>query len=986
MLQRFIQILIVCTLTLSAGISSFAGDAIELRSTDTENTDDFPIGLIALEIDIEQIAGTYQITLEAEILNGHEDEETEVEFLLPMPKGAIINDYALDIQGVLIDGVLTEKERARKTYTDKVTRTIDPGIAERAADNRYKTRIFPVLPGKTRTIRLGFVVEADEGFDWQVKTGIRADNVRLSGNALPNSLADNPAYRRIDGGYEAANHRVDQSFKLSPDAPADAVIATHSLGGNFLIAQLSSDEIAALGSAEASPRKVAIIWDTSLSRSEDKHSAERGVLKDWLKSISPDDVRVIMGSDRITFDKSFRNSDAVKSLFDDVDYDGGSDLNSLLDFKGRYDICVLVSDGHMTIGRGEMKRPDCPVYALTSSADPNIPFLSSLASMSGGQVITDLSSRKAATAQLSKAPSYGVIDSNVSMPVMLGSKIFAQIPIGTREAKINLLSPSGARVTIKRDLGRLDRVSHNGPGTIWASYKTEALRAEGATAQEVIAFSRPFSIAGPESTLIVLETAFDYINADIPVPDNYPKELHAQYEEALADHIEERDFHSEKRKSVMLTMWNKQVEWWNKDYKYDPKAKPSDTETRPLPAVTRQITGWDGSVVMDGESAPAQPVPAPPPPPALMHTMPDGSSGYTSRENLEDIVVTAQRRGERVEDLDEVVVTGVPNRRNGVESRDISIEIRKWTADRPYLNALKEAASDELEQVYRKQKSRYGDLPAFYLEVADFYQSLESESRAAEIALGALELPAANTETITQVAHRLLAYGQYERAIELYRYSLELAPNLPQSYLNLAVALHDLGLKSSQSDAQAHYFEALSLLEHIVITPWNFENDRVYDGVEIVAMTEANGIIPRLSSSSRAEMTFPAELIQNLDLDSRVVMDWNIDHADMDLAVIEPTGEKASYQNKLTGIGGQLSDDMTDGYGPEQYVLRNAYAGAYDVQTTFFSASEYNPNGAVSVRVRMTQNFGRNNQSTETVIVELKEQKAKISVGEFVVE
>ncbi len=968
-----------------SAMTAFAGDAIELRSTETENADDFPIGLERLDIDIDQVAGTYQITLEAEILNGHPDEETEVEFMLPMPKGAIINNYALDIQGVLIDGVLTEKERARKTYTDKVTRTIDPGIAERASDNRYKTRIFPVLPGETRTIRLGFSVEVADEIEWQVKTAIRAEDVRLAGNALGADLTDNPAYRRIDGHYQAQNHRMDQTFILRPNKSAETVIATHAQGGNFLVTHLSAAEIFDLGTIKTRPKKVAIIWDSSLSRDSDKHSAERGILKDWLKEVSPEKIRVIMGSDKISFDKNFRSTDAVKSLFDDIAYDGGSDLINLLDFKGRYDLCILVSDGHMTVGRGAMQRPDCPIYALSSSKDPNLPFLSSLAVISGGQVITDLSSRKAAVKQLTAAPGFAISDSNLSSPVLQGSKIIAQIPTGTRRAQIKLQSASGERVTVKRDLNGLDRESHNGPGTIWASYMTEAMRAEGASAKDIIDFSRAYSIAGPESTLIVLETPFDYINADIPIPDNYPKDLRGQYEEELADHMEERDSHYEERKSIMLTMWNNQVAWWNKDYKYDPETKTTATdprlqpsETQQAPAPTRMVRAWDGTEVAEGE-----PVPAPEPPAPAIVIMEDGSrvisqgavNGYSSSD-----------------ENDEIVVTGSRNVRNDFESRsptsnnDISVEIRKWTADRPYLNKLKEADADEWHTVYLKQKERYGDLPAFYLEVADFFAGKENNSRAGEIVLGALELPAANTETITQVAHRLLAYGEYDRAIELYRYSLELAPNLPQSWLNLAVALHDLGVETGGSEAQAHYLEALSLLEHIIVTPWSFENDRVYDGVEIVAMTEANGIIPRLSSSARRGLSFPEELIQNLDLDSRVVMDWNIDHADMDLAVIEPTGEKASYQNKLIRIGGQLSDDMTDGYGPEQYVLRNAYAGAYDVQTTFFSASEYNPNGAVSVRVRMTQNFGRRDQKTETVIVELKEQKSKISVGEFVVE
>jgi len=148
---------------------------------------------------------------------------------------------------------------------------------------------------------------------------------------------------------------------------------------------------------------------------------------------------------------------------------------------------------------------------------------------------------------------------------------------------------------------------------------------------------------------------------------------------------------------------------------------------------------------------------------------------------------------------------------------------------------------------------------------------------------------------------------------------------------------------------------------------------------------EVNAIIPRLSSSSRRKISFPKTLIKKLDVDHRIVLDWNIDHADMDLFVIEPTGETSDYGNDLTEIGGQLSNDMTEGYGPEQYLLRQAIKGNYQVGTDFFSASEYDPNGAVSVRIRMTKNFARRGQTTKTVIAELKEENEDEPIGEFIV-
>ncbi len=49
---------------------------------------------------------------------------------------------------------------------------------------------------------------------------------------------------------------------------------------------------------------------------------------------------------------------------------------------------------------------------------------------------------------------------------------------------------------------------------------------------------------------------------------------------------------------------------------------------------------------------------------------------------------------------------------------------------------------------------------------------------------------------------------------------------------------------------------------------------------------------------------------------------WNTDTTDVDLHVIEPSGEECFYRHRNTRrSGGRLTQDVTQGYGPEMYVL-----------------------------------------------------------------
>jgi uncharacterized protein YfaP (DUF2135 family) len=113
-------------------------------------------------------------------------------------------------------------------------------------------------------------------------------------------------------------------------------------------------------------------------------------------------------------------------------------------------------------------------------------------------------------------------------------------------------------------------------------------------------------------------------------------------------------------------------------------------------------------------------------------------------------------------------------------------------------------------------------------------------------------------------------------------------------------------------------------------------------------------------------------LIAMLDVDLRVVLEWNTDETDMDLWVDEPTGERAIYNHPKTATGGRLSNDMTNGYGPEEYLLHRAPDGTYTVRVNVYRTDQLNPNGATTVVAHVFRNYGRANEREQTLELELK--------------
>lgn len=69
----------------------------------------------------------------------------------------------------------------------------------------------------------------------------------------------------------------------------------------------------------------------------------------------------------------------------------------------------------------------------------------------------------------------------------------------------------------------------------------------------------------------------------------------------------------------------------------------------------------------------------------------------------------------------------------------------------------------------------------------------------------------------------------------------------------------------------------------------------------------------------------------SVQADIRVTLQWDTDLNDLELHVTEPNDQICHVFHNKTKNGGLLSRDFSNGYGPEEYVLRDAVPGSYSV-------------------------------------------------------
>ena len=321
---------------------------------------------------------------------------------------------------------------------------------------------------------------------------------------------------------------------------------------------------------------------------------------------------------------------------------------------------------------------------------------------------------------------------------------------------------------------------------------------------------------------------------------------------------------------------------------------------------------------------------------------------------------------------------------------DGSITVKAWDPDTPYLNAIRDAykvykTTDAFYAEYINQREKYRHSPAFYLDCASLFFKEKQPKLALRIISNLSELKIDDVSLLRVYAWRLREAGDYDNAIVVLRKVAKLRPDEAISWRDLALTLTMRGKeKKNANDIQ----EALELFHKTAFTPWTVEGKRGdARWTAIIALEEFN----ELAAWSKRQSWSKAPKIPNIDdafnknleMDMRIMMTWDADSTDIDMHVIEPSHEEVFYKNQLSATGGLLSHDVTNGYGPEEFLHKLAPKGKYVVQTKYFASHQQRLVGPATITVTFYTNWGRKNQTSKTMTLRLDKEKDKVTVGEY---
>ena len=217
--------------------------------------------------------------------------EGSLEF--PLPDGASVCGYALDIDGVMTDGVVVPKEKARVAFEAEVKKGVDPGLVEHLKGNAYRTRIYPIPAQGARRVRLVYVTPlafAPNGDAALVltmpRTRLRERKVSISvpmGGGLPKPVLGGLGDNRF-AEAEAVWRTETRETDVTPET--DVTVALPALPGRLVSVETRgaecwfavNEKAPDLNLAKTSlPLTWRILWDCSGSRDGQAAMTERSI-------------------------------------------------------------------------------------------------------------------------------------------------------------------------------------------------------------------------------------------------------------------------------------------------------------------------------------------------------------------------------------------------------------------------------------------------------------------------------------------------------------------------------------------------------------------------------------------------------------------------------------------------------------------------------------------------------------------------------------
>ncbi|HEX3763320.1 MAG TPA: VIT domain-containing protein [Kofleriaceae bacterium] len=925
---------------LRQGYGAIADRAPPVSLTPTDGSE---LAIRALDADI-QIRGPLAHTELHFVFHNAESRIREGRFAIAMPPGAAVSRFAMKIGDTWREARIVSRTQGRAVYETYLHHRVDPALLERDADNRFSARVFPIAGDADKEIRIAY--------DHAV--GASAPYV-LALRGLPAV----PLALTID-----QDGAVTQ--RTSKDAPDDVVLAVSP--GNAALAGETAFVARVELPAAAVPAPldhVLVLVDTSASRAAIMHRQAEAVrrLLDRLPAGAEVAVAVFDHTVQELYRGRARDARGVAEAVLEHGALGASRLAAALDHAvaSRMARVVLIGDAVATLGERDPARLAAivrgtavgrvDVVQLGQAIDLDAARAITAAGRSPGAILDgrdlDRVARQLARAVPAAEP-ITVAGASAIWPattrgVAPGDPIFVyglydaappeQLAVTIGDLRVNVAAPHGDAVQVRRAVASAELAAL---GEALAATTDPAAAAALRSDIERVALAH--GLVSSQSSLLTLESDADEQRMLGPPPAaTNPGPGDASQAPPLSDEELARLAAQESKTEVITVtgaLISRSEGETSAGISVVDREHIDDASTNLGPLLDHEPSwgepSWQRpSIILHrdrtpytppGEEPEPEPEPEPTPPVTWARGRSPAAPPYVGA--LGDVMRAIAQR-----DLDAALVRAVRARFEAPE-------------DVAAILALGEAL--EARGAGALAARAYGSL-------VDLFPSRDDLTRAAGERLDRIGGPAR------------------ELAVDAYRRALDERPDRAVSYRRLGYALARLGRWDEAVDVLVG---ALPRIQRQSIT--RIVRDDV--GLIAAAAIEAD---PDHAAPLRARLAGLGIAVPTTS-SLRFVLSWETDANDVDLHVRDRHGEEAYYAHPTLFSGGELLDDVTDGFGPEMLVIESPDGFPYRIGAHYYARG---PEGVGLGTIQIVRHDGHGHLTIEDRPFALQIDDGMIDLG-----
>ena len=351
--------------------------------------------LTSVTVDV-QIDERVARTRTDQVFTNRADGAVEGIYEFTLPEGAIITDLVLWIGDKRVQGIIMEKEAARRVYDAIVRRRIDPALIEQVTPNQFRLSIFPFPAQGSRRVEFEYMQllearsgrldytfplapETDQALEMKLfvlRAQVRSQHpFEVSVSGLPGLTAvtrPNDHSAEIFFGDEEVSPREDFTLTLRPhdDQRKPTVLSFAPQGAEDLgYYALWLPPVPELTQGDPLPRSLTFVIDISSSMQRGKLQAVKGALAAALAALEEADLfNLVVFTHRadafaaapVPADPS--NKEAALAFLNRQDALGVSNFEAGLGQAmqqtfppGRVNHVIFLTDGLPTVGEIELR-------------------------------------------------------------------------------------------------------------------------------------------------------------------------------------------------------------------------------------------------------------------------------------------------------------------------------------------------------------------------------------------------------------------------------------------------------------------------------------------------------------------------------------------------------------------------------------------------------------------------------------------------------